>query len=211
MFYQEDHSRSLRLGDVLEGYLSVYANVKPPSSLRRCIPSYEITVSNPQFVVVMTPCCSIDKKRLSLAPLENVISPLLQNDNIKNNLVLINKEIDPQLAVPPKAFAQLPDDKKNELLARGKSFTFNNIFIYEKHNSLLEYFVPLKTGREKTGFYMVDFTKMFTVNCDQVVRGNHPMDTKILELTPSTRGNLRVKLAKYFSRIPEEDTETMLD
>jgi len=53
---------------------------------------------------------------------------------------------------------------------------------------------------------MLDFRRIYRVECEKVANPKQaPLETKILELSVVTRGELRDKLADYFGRIPDED------
>jgi len=52
---------------------------------------------------------------------------------------------------------------------------------------------------------MIDFRRAFYIECDKIVRNSHPLELKVLELSPNVRNDLRAKIAYFFGRIPEED------
>lgn len=208
MFYSETPSKTLRFGDVLKGFLSTYPKVLAPSSANSNtnILDYQIYVSHPQFVVVMTPCCSIEDKMISLTPLIEVKSSFFSNENWSESLIKINEPMESRLHFSNSVWEKLPDLRKQKAVADGVAYCLLNFFIYDKNDLLPEYVIHQKDkSTVKTNYYMIDFRSTFKVSCDDITRDKQPMHLKALELSIGARDTLRNKVAKYFSRVPDED------
>jgi len=99
-----------------------------------------------------------------------------------------------------------PEDKARRLKGEHKPYAFVENFVYEEHGLLKTYTVDRRAGNIETNYYMLDFRKIYRIECDEVASPEQaPLKTRILELSIPTRGELRDKLAHYFGREPEED------
>lgn len=72
MFYEAiTNYKQFRFGDVLQGYVLANANYDSPfSSFPHA--KYQIEISSPKYVVILTPCCTIGDSQILLCPLEEV-------------------------------------------------------------------------------------------------------------------------------------------
>jgi len=204
MFYESESSRALRFGDILPGFVFVEADISDPSNQL----SYKINVENPSFCVVMSPCCSIGKKVVSLTPLKKIRPSFFDNPYFEGDLTRINRRMKPEETVSPKIWDGFPPEEKAKRLKEGESYAFEDVFIYEKHDLLPSYPLPSR-GKHNTiitNYYMIDFKDLCKINCDKInTAENSPYELKILELSAQTRNELRNKLGDFFRRIPLED------
>jgi len=77
MFYLEasEMEAILRFGDVIQGFPICFSVIDKPSHES----DFHITVSAPSYAVVLSPCCSIKDKVLSLAPLKQLENKIFVN------------------------------------------------------------------------------------------------------------------------------------
>lgn len=205
-FYAETSSTELRLGDVLSGFVSITTALDRPFPGGGTKHEYSIEVSHPDYVVVLTPCCSIRKNALiSLAALQHVPHKTFQNDNWSHDLTLINRPMEPWKVFSSAIWERKPDTEKQSYLARPTSYTFSGDFIYAPHDLLVPY-NPSSKSEFSTNYYIVSFGSAFSVKCEALKDIKTNKIAKILELTAGSRTDLRNKLVNYFGRIPEEDT-----
>ena len=89
-------------------------------------------------------------------------------------------------------------------MSKEDGYSLFELFLYGPNEKLPEYQIRYKNILgESIGTYMIDFKETFTISSKKIQRGNsYP---KILQLSISSRGELRNKLAYFFNRIPEED------
>lgn len=66
-FYNNNHSDTLRLGDVVKGYYSAKLKISDPKENKKEL-TININENNPIHFIVLTPCCSIEKNIISLSP-----------------------------------------------------------------------------------------------------------------------------------------------
>lgn len=205
MFYTENPSPNLRCGDVVCGFRSATPKIDdwhtPDAHL-----NWSIQIESPQHFVVLTPCCSIEKKTLALAPLEQIRPGFHTNPFFAENLLRLNKQVPPERALPPEGWERLPAIEREKRLALGPTMIYVELFVYDKHELLPEYRLDKKPEPINESFYMVDFKRIFRVDCERITReGAIPERVKLLELSIEARSQLRVKLSKYFGRVPAED------
>jgi hypothetical protein len=155
----------------------------------------------------MTPCCSIEEKTIALAPLIQVYPAFFDNPYLAEDLTRINRIMTPEQSVSPTVWGQLGEEERKRRLAEGNTYAFINHFIYQKHESYAEYTLHRKTkGNVVTNYYMVDFRNIYRVICEKIITpSNAPIESKHLQLSIETRDELRVKIARYYSRVPQED------
>jgi hypothetical protein len=98
-----------------------------------------------------------------------------------------------------------PEEQAERLSAK-PGYVFLEVFIYKEHDLFPQYTIPRKEGNITTRYYMIDFRYAFRVNCDKITRKQQdPLGAKRLQLSISTRAELRDKISFYYSRVPEED------
>lgn len=206
-FYHESPENSLRLGDVVQGFRVATPHVDDPACDKSN--AWGITVDSPRYLAVMTPCCSIERNSVALAPLVPIRPSFLQNEHFKEDLTRINVKVPPKSSVSRYVWDnRMSNNKKEELLAEGPAYAFLDCFVFESHDLLKKYTLDLKPPVKTIdiGHYMVDFKDIYRVNCEKIKRdANAPAGMKLLQLTVATRQKLRDKLALYFGRPPKED------
>jgi len=215
MFYAESSSGRLRLGDIVTGYVTAVPKQQEP--ITSSFVNYNIDVALPLNLVVLTPCCSIGEKTLSVVPLESIIDAkrksFFKNSNYRNDMTLLNQ---PHL---PNEWRELGenvtfDAEDNPL------YTYDHLFFYAEDAHLPKYIVRLKSDESRIEFearyYLIDFRNICKVKCDCIASEDERksnfeshlakmLSSKILELSIDSRSDLRKKLAFYFSRVPRED------
>jgi len=204
MFYEDEQSKALRLGDILPDFVFVAAEITDPRNQQ----SYKINVKNHPYCVIMTPCCSIRAGVVSITPLIEVRSTFFDNPVFVEDLTRINRMIKPEQTVRPELWESFPPERKAKMLSEGETYAFPGLFIYDKHDRLPFYQLYTRGRRAQvaTSYYMIDFKNICKVHCDKIVTPeNSPYDMKILELSTQTRSELRTKLGDYFKRVPLED------
>ena len=109
----------------------------------------------------------------------------------------------------PSKWEELKMEKKLELTNQGKQFVLLKYFIYKDHGLLETYQLKNKDIKH----YMIDFKNIQKIKCDLIQRttgkksfAQSILSSRILELTPFIREELRQKIALFYSRIPKEDS-----
>jgi len=210
MFYHESVDARLRFGDVLKGFTFATPLIENPFS--EIIRNYKIDVCHPSFCVVISPCCSIEDEIVSLCPLVKLFPGFFGNPHFAEDLTRINRIMDPENAVSPKAWMQMSDDEKGKRLAEGKKYALLNFFMYEHNDIFEEYTVSMpKVVDLKTKYYMIDFKSIYKISCNALKSGNKLkiVESKCLQLSKKTRDELRKKLSHYFGRTPLEDEDLL--
>ena len=207
-FYESTPESILRFGDVIKGFHAATPRIDDPAGKSRN--DWTVRISSPEYLAVMTPCCSIERRLIVVAPLREIRPAFLNNDFFAEDLTRINQKVAPENSVPRNAWEQkLPPSQKEELLAGGPKYTFVDCFVYGPHDLLLKYEVTPRKGKDGPlimGHYMVDFKAIYGVDCDKINRnGPAPRGIKLLQLKVDVRHNLRAKLSFYFGREPAED------
>lgn len=201
-FYSDNPEACLLLGDVVVGFQSIVPQLHAPSN---AVCELQISVTRPAYFAVMTPCCSIGNKQISLAPLVPIRWPFLQNPYFSEDLTRINSPVPPDKILPPAEFAKKSEAEQQRMLEKGPAYALNDCFIYAETEHLVRYEAPGKGGKIESGFYLLEFGSAFRMNCQQVIREKAPDNVKYLELSVETRSQLRQKLQHYFGRVPDED------
>ena len=114
--------------------------------------------------------------------------------------------MEPQQAVPPHVWEGFPEQEKQKRLRVGRSYAFENLFIYEPHPLLPKYTLPMRECDIETNYYMVNFRNTYKLCCDKINSPTDaPLESKILQLFRDTRSELRDKISAYFGKVPAED------
>jgi hypothetical protein len=202
MFYQEFNDPVLRFGDILRGYVATFPKIiEPKVDIYK--PSCDIKVSYPEFVVIMSPCCSIKDGLICLAPLIQIDANIYRNAYLSEDLTRINRKMYPNQAYGQHKWDLLPEQKKQEEEIKGLSYAYLSYFVYAKHQILQKYKL---TDEIETDCYMIDFRKVYSLECNKIIKPDKaPIETKCLQLSVETRTELRNKVVYFFGRIPEED------
>ncbi len=215
MFYISEHSSVLRLGDVVEGYVSTHPTIiSPCASITQSGQLANIDIALPAYSVVLSPCCSIDSGVICLTPLIEIDNKILRPPFFKEDPTRINEKVEPELSLPPSVWNNVDfQGAKQKLLAKGQAYAFGDYFVYEKNDIFSEYVVNMR-GEDNivTKYYMIDFRKIYSLMCDMIKRSSDLTDddrplieSKRLELSGDARLILREKLSYYFYRPAPED------
>ena len=206
VFYQEFTGPGFRFGDVIKGFISATPNISNPPINSDNTADYSIEISLP-YCAIVSPCCSIKDRVISLSPLLHVNKDIFKNPYFREDLTRINRIVPPEKSIPPIAFKKIPLKKKREILSKDHAYAFLNLFIYKEHDLFPEYPIRLNGVDDfNTRYYVIDFRNTFRVNCSKIQNPtNVPPGLKCLQLTIDTRNALRDKITKYYSRLPTED------
>jgi hypothetical protein len=198
-------TKDLRFGDVVTGFQHPTVRIDAPDNAL----DLKIAVTRPQYFAVMTPCCNIELKSVSLAPLEKVRDSILKHPRLATNLSLINAPFAPKDMFTPEEIAKMDGDKQAELVTLPAVYAYLECFIYEPNGLFPEYEVKRsKQTWPNLQHRMVDFKSIFRVECSLIEREQEmPSSVKVSELTVETRAQLRDKLTYYFGRNADEGQE----
>lgn len=217
MFYQPELEEELRFGDVVKGFVFAVPQVNEPILSLDDEPNYSIDIALPRFSVVLTPCCSIDNKTISLSPLIQLRIKFFENPYFSEDFTKINQLVPPELALPPNTWKKIREEEKQRRIISGPEYQFLQLFVYapspEFPGLLPKYTLSRRDQKSETGFhqvetdyYMVDFANIHRINCDKINRGSPiPPNIKVLQLSVYTRKELRDKISAYYTRMPAED------
>ena len=205
-FYESIASEALRFGDVVAGFtLTVPHQIAPhPES---CILDYRIEVSHPHYAAVLSPCCSIGDSTILLSPLIQVIKSWQDNPYFAEDLTRINRVMKAEQTVSASRWESFSQEEKMRRLAVHKpSYVYVEHFIYAPHPLLPIYECKRRGTVSQIGHYMVDFRKLFKVDCPEIRSATAcPLQVRKLQLSRESRAELRNKLTFFFGRIPSED------
>ena len=203
-FYESKPDVALRLGDVVQGFPVTVPNAVLGSGVDEL--NLNIRVIQPRFLVVMTPCCSIEGEAMTLAPLTKVRPAFFKNPYLAEDLTRINRNVKPKDSYPPEAWDKMSAETKAERLSQEPGYVFLDCFVFAQHDLLPVYTTKLGKWQTQTGYYMVDFKGLYRFESKQIQRDQAPPSgCKILQLSAVVRKDLREKLTYYFSRPARED------
>lgn len=199
---ENDFDKNLRLGDIITGFSHIMPSFEDFFNNGT---EFKLDITLQHFFAILTPCCSIEDKIINVAPLREIKYQYFENPFYKEDMTRINRPMSPKNALPPSTWSRLAEEQRVEIEKKEEGYTLFEQFVYEHHEKLPTYESKYKTNPSiTTGVYMIDFKEAFTVTSKKIHRGNtYP---KILQLTIKSRGELRNKLAYFYSRVPEEDT-----
>lgn len=203
MFYQEKMDKALRFGDVLKGYVLAASSIEEPILNK----DYKIDINLPALCIVLSPCCSIGERTISLSPLIELRGNFFDNPYIAEDLTRINRKMEPQQSVSPQVWEErFSPEEKQRRLEVGYAYASVELFVYEKNNLFPKYIIHRRQGNIETNYYMIDFRNSYKVSCEKIITPeNAPLESKVLQLSIKTRSELRQKIADYYARIPKED------
>lgn len=207
MFYESisDNFSNFRFGDVLKGYIEAIPHIEEPT-LSPVDQNYQIDIGFPKFSVIISPCCSIGNKIISLTPLIQLRGDFFGNPYFAEDLTRINRKMEPSQTVSPEIWAKFSLEEKEKRLKEGNSYALLELFIYEKNDFFPKYVVDRKQGNIETNFYMIDFRNTYKLCCEKIVNPKDvPIVSKVLQLSIATRSELRDKLSSYYGKTPKED------
>ena len=207
-FYNDEYTSGFRLGDVIGGFTGV--SPKFDSTLgSNGLFNFSIDFSHPEYFVVLTPCCSIKETTAMIVPLETLSGNFLASQYIRDDLLLTNRKMSKREAIGSFAFEMKykSAEEKLDVDMMPKQYEFLEIFIYDDNNLLNEYSITKRIKEQnielKTRCRMINFKKVMFVTWANFERNKEC--TKVLELSPYARHELRLKLENFYSRVPDED------
>ncbi|MHB1037866.1 MAG: hypothetical protein ACYC0Y_24845 [Pirellulales bacterium] len=210
-FYTNRPEPGLRLGDVITGFPVTTPQAHRLTDSDDAPRSLVITVDQPRFLVVMTPCCSIEDGSVVLAPLNMVRSAFFMNPYFDADLTRINRRVTSKDSLPPIAWEQMKPEQRAAKLNEEPGLVFLECFVYAPHPLLPLYTLRKNAWTKETGHYLVDFKTLYRLECSLIKR-NAPAPTgcnKLLQLTANARKEMRDKLTYFFSRPAKEDLAEM--
>jgi len=144
---------------------------------------------------------------ISLTPLIKVWGTFFDNPYLAKDLTNVNREMEPQQAVPPKVWEGLPEEEKLKRLIEKRGYAFARLFVYAPHPLLPKYIVHRRSAENpETNYYMTDFRNTYKLCCDKINSPTDaPLESKILQLSLKTRSELREKVSAYYGKVPLED------
>jgi len=230
MFYSDTIEHRLRFGDVLEGYLSTIPKINEPF-IENSNQPYQIDVSLPNFCVVMDPCCHIGGGSISLTPLIQIKSHWWDNPYLAKDMTKVNRVMKPKQVMHPQQWNDLSSEEKQELINAEPQHNLLNFFVYEGHDAFPPYTVKRELRYQETidatsqlpifeivteklefqiSCYMIDFKNIYHISCEKISKPERTLDEKVsrskkLQLSITTRNELRDKLSFYYGNPPDED------
>ena len=207
MFYLDSSQMeaALRFGDVIQGFPICFSVVDNPLYQS----DFNITVAAPTYAVVLSPCCSIEDKKLAIAPLKQLENKIFANPYLSKDLTIINSKIPAKKSVPPIAWDKMDPGEKANRMAKGEAYVFVDKFIYAPSDLFAEYTINRRDGNLKTRHYVVDFRDSIKISCDRINREYSPGAAKVLQLSVETRELMRRKIASFYQRVPDEDAASL--
>lgn len=212
MFYKDQFTpNKLRFGDVIKGYIESLPVIdKPFFDPTKKEYKYYIESSLSEYSVIMTPCCNIENKIISLTPLCQIPMELFKNPYFVENFTRLNREIEPEKSIPPNVWQyKFTEEMRQKKRSEGLGYAFNYYFFYKEHDSLPEYKIKISTNIYPTRSYLIDFRHIYPLRCEKITREKiheEILCSKLLELDIYIRKELRDKLAAYYGRpAPEDD------
>lgn len=198
MFYESRPDTDLRLGDMVQGFPILYSLLrKPPLSLQEA--AYQVEVDIPEYAVILTPCCSIRDRIISVCPLKRLDKQLFKSPYLKEDFTRVNHRMRRVRAIPPDRLHKMSEEDITRMESEAEQYGFLTYFIYEPHELLRGYTYTISKQEVAVAHYMIDFRDTFKVECTSLP------EEKVLQLSICSRTALREKLAEYYGRIPEED------
>lgn len=211
MFYTPLNKRdaALRFGDIIRGFSIITPNIHDPNVNRSN--GYTINVEHP-LCVVMSQCCAIGKTTILLSPLMRITDQKLgaayiDNEFIKKDFTVINKEIPKRYTVTKKAFDKMPPKEQTEYDSDEMVYAFKEYFIYDQYQEFEQYDAIATEGRRfPTKYYMIDFKNLYKINCNKIQSAKaSPLELKYLQLSREARQDLRDKISGFYEYVPLED------
>lgn len=194
---------NLRLGDIIDGFsyiIPIFEDFVNKTS------TFNLKVKPIKHFVVLTPCCSIENKLITLVPLKEIETKLIQVPYYAEDFTRINKPHAPYLGIPPDKWEHLNEDQRNEILNKEIQYQYTEKYVYSECEFFSEYQLKYKKlAAVATKAYWIDFKDAFTINSDKIDR--NVTYAKVLQLTIKGRHELRQKIADFYARIPDEDKE----
>ncbi|MDD4980790.1 MAG: hypothetical protein PHC54_05965 [Candidatus Omnitrophica bacterium] len=218
MFYAETPDNSqLRFGDVVKGFILAASAIEKPMVMDE-EHNYKVDINFPNLCVVLSPCCTISQKTkndgiIAISPLKPIRVDFFDNPYFKEDLMRINKMMEPEQSLAPDIWTKLPPEEQEKRKAIGISYALLELFVYQEHEYFPEYIITnAKRENSKTRFFMIDFRDNFKVNCEALKGDKGTLsDIKLLQLSANARKELRDKIADFYGRTPNEDKVLLVE
>jgi len=197
MFYADNPSSDILQGDIFAGLVSF-----------GLIPSKFLTVStlsrehNPCFSMdlgfgysaIVSPSCEIPKREyLAFCPLLPLHKRIRQVEFLNDDPTRLNNEVDPENSMPKPKWDIKSEEEKAALKRKGKTYAFLNNFVFEGIDGFF------------SDYLMIDFNFVFNINSKYLGKKNKLLlAPRVLQLSFESQRALRLKLANYYFREPEE-------
>lgn len=205
MFYLDSSGMepTLRFGDVIQGFPICFSVIDEPSHQS----DFNITVSAPNYAVVLSPCCSIADKVLAIAPLKELDNRIFANPYLAEDPTRINDLVTAEKSVPPIRLEQMSPEEKTNLLASGDKYVFVDLFVYAECDLFAEYTIHRRDQKFITRCYVIDFRDSIKIHCASILSPKYEPDAghKVLQLSVETRELMRRKISSFYRRAPAED------
>lgn len=208
MFYTSaSNPPQLRLGDILKQHTVVTTQIATNKK------SYNddeviIEVVKSKYVVVLTPCCSIEDQVIVISPLIPIKVKFFENPYFATDLTNINRKMKPDQTVSQHVWENFSEEIRQQRTQVGIQYGLVDYFLYESHELLEKYIlkIPGEARSIETNYYMIDFRNVTKVNSTNIRRAEGLfIGSKFAQLSIQSRGELRNKLAEYYGRPPAED------
>ena len=203
------------MGDVVVGFISAVPEMNEPITNRN-FSDYKVTVDLPKLLVILTPCCSIGDKKISVVPLEEagLRKDLFKLPYLSEDMTKLNRMMERQKAILPARWEAYSPEKKLEILNDPVGFQLAELFIYAEHEDLPPYTIHINKKEIVSRYYMIDFRKVTRVTCNSIISPEETafteevrrkaLEIKKLELHKDARRELIDKISNYY-RIPKAD------
>lgn len=205
MFYSENLSKSYRLGDIIKGFTEIIPmfTISDEGNNDFCIRFVQH-----DFFVILTPCCSIEKKEAIIVPLKKLDENYLVNNYLKADFQILNRPMTHRESLGDAVYEKAPNRPSIEDFT--KTYQYIDKFVYNGHPMLPSYNLTRKRKcveiSLETNTYMISFKDAIRINSNIFDRGYYNC-CKYLELDPLTRLELREKLKFFYGRPADEDIE----
>lgn len=209
MFYADNISETFRMGDVLKGFSEVLPIYNSPNKSNLYEFELNIKITQNEYYVILTPCCSIEQSEVVIVPLRKIDDKFLLSEYITKNFLIINRPMKRREMIGEIGFNKLSPEEQLEIENIHAQYEYLDKFIYGGHALLPEYEISRKRGKDdiikiKTNNYMISFKDFIKIKSSIFNRENKNC-VKYFELSPIARNDLRNKLSYFYSRIPSED------
>ena len=190
----------------MQGFVATTPKITEPIKLHENnYEGCEVKIFYPEFVIIMSPCCSIKGGMICLAPLIKVDRNFYHNSYLSEDPTRVNRKMYPRQAWGEEKWELLPEAKKRDEELKGLSYAYLSYFVYDRHTILPKYNL---TEKIETDYYMIDFRTVYSLNCNKIIKADKaPIETKRLQLSVQTRTEFRDKISYYFGRTPDEDID----
>lgn len=156
-FYQDALAvdSALRFGDVVRGFVTSTPLMDYPL-LDNGQHDYQVDVRIPELCVILSPCCSIADKTISLTPLKRIVPSFFDNPYLAEDMTNINRKMLPEQALPPLGWTNLPEEERQKRLVEGLTYAFVSFFVYTENLLLPSYSIRIRGRETATRLYVAD-------------------------------------------------------